>query len=67
MFCSKVASAATVDDDFGKFGTIKMTYLKFLTIPYFFVMYIGSHELEYAGRDSSISKLTVTVPRGPLL
>ena len=65
MFCSKVASAATVDDDFDKFGTIKMTYLKFLTIPHFFVMYIDSHELEYAGRD--ISKLTVTMPRGPLL
>ena len=67
MFCCKIALAATIDDGLDNFDKIKMTYLKLLIIPHPVLLYIGSHELQYGGRDSSISKLTVTMPRGPLL
>ena len=67
VLCCKIALAASIDGDFDNFHTIKMTYLKHPVIPHPFLLYIGSHELRYVGRDSSISKLTVTMPRGPLL
>ena len=67
VICCKIALSATIDDDFDNVDTIKMTYLKLLIIPHPFLLYIGSHELQYGGKDSSISKLTVTMPRGPLL
>ena len=47
------------------FHTIKMTYRKLPVIPHPLLLYIGSHELYE--KDSSISKLTVTMPQGPLL
>ena len=62
MCCCKIALATRTDDDFDNFDTTKMTYLNILIIPYPFLLYIGSHESQYGGSDSPISKLTVTMP-----
>ena len=65
VLCCKIALAASIDGDFDNFHTIKMTYRKLPVIPHPLLLYIGSHELYE--KDSPISKLTVTMPQGPLL